>query len=129
MKDLNSITGPCTLDNGMSIIGVQCGGDWEYPVYFIIYWDGKSLRGYIPTDGNPWNTDDKIAYGNNAESDAKNVEKRFGIKDQDPLYACSKGIDKDKVVAEMERQTDFAARAQAMSFGVREALGDETSGV
>jgi len=32
-----------------------------------------------------------------------------------------------KVVAEMERQTDFAARAQATSFGIREALtGDES---
>jgi len=50
--------------NGLPYWGMDAGGDWEVPVFFIIYWDGKKLRGYIPTEGNTWNTDTKSAYGN-----------------------------------------------------------------
>lgn len=43
------------------------GGDWEMPVYFAIYHDGKELRAYIPTNGNYWNDTTKMAYGNHHE--------------------------------------------------------------
>ena len=66
-----------TLDNGMNYLGMMAGGDWEYPVYFVIYWDGRNLRAYIPTEGNLWNTKAKIAYGND-EEDGINILKRFG---------------------------------------------------
>ncbi|MBI5066052.1 hypothetical protein HZA97_07480 [Candidatus Woesearchaeota archaeon] len=65
-----------TLDNGLSFLGVGAGGDWECPVFFMLYWDGSELRGYIPTEGNPWNTKTKEAYGNNEEEDPKNAFKR-----------------------------------------------------
>lgn len=65
------------LPNGMSYLGIVAGGDWEVPVFFIIYWDGKSLRGYIPEDGNTWNTDTKKAYGNDLKADVKNCKKRW----------------------------------------------------
>jgi hypothetical protein len=65
------------LPNGMPFYGVCAGGDWETPVFFIIYWDGTKLRGYIPEDGNLWNTDTKQAYGNDKEADLKNAYKRW----------------------------------------------------
>jgi len=55
--------------NGISFIGGAMGGDWEEPVYFIIYWDGKNLRGYIPTKGNTFNIECKAAFGSLEESD------------------------------------------------------------
>lgn len=66
-----------TLSNGMYYLGVFAGGDWEQSVFFVIYWDGNKLRGYIPKEGNLWNTDTKIAYGNNDEADLKNYKKRW----------------------------------------------------
>lgn len=48
------------------------------PIFFCIYWSGKELRAYIPKEGNLWNTDTKSAYGDNPESDLKNLRKRFG---------------------------------------------------
>lgn len=57
------------------------GGDWETPVFFIVYWDGKEFRAYIPKDGNAWNTDNHKAYGNHEASDKKNALKRFGTED------------------------------------------------
>ncbi len=57
------------LDNGMVYLGCAAGGDWEYPVFFIIYWDGASFRGYIPSDGNQWNKKYKTAYGSEQESE------------------------------------------------------------
>ena len=65
------------LDNGMSFLGMRPGGDWEHPVYMIVYYDGRQLRGYIPTDGNPWNTATRKAYGtNDPKSDIRNAAKR-----------------------------------------------------
>ena len=58
------ISGYHIAPNGLPFLGVVAGGDWEIPVFFMIYWDDKDLRGYIPTDGNTWNTDTKKAYGN-----------------------------------------------------------------
>ena len=43
------------LDNGFSFLGACCGNDWEFPVFVVIYFDGKDLRGYVPKRGNSWN--------------------------------------------------------------------------
>lgn len=58
-----------TLDNGLTFLGVGAGGDWEFPVFFIIYYDGKNLRGYIPENGNVYNKITKTAFGSENESD------------------------------------------------------------
>jgi hypothetical protein len=63
--------------NGFTYCGFAAGGDWEHPVFFLVYWDGRRLRGYVPTDGNPWNTTTKKAYGNDAVADLKNARKRY----------------------------------------------------
>jgi len=76
-KELAGLTGCVTLSNGLTLCGMTAGGDWEHPVYFLVYWDGKKLRAYVPTDGNPWNTTTKQAYGNDAPADAKNAKKRY----------------------------------------------------
>ena len=51
------------LGTGFTYIGVMAGGDWEHPVYAIIYHDGKAFRGYIPTKGNTYNPVTKTAFG------------------------------------------------------------------
>jgi hypothetical protein len=71
------------LANGMPALFCRAGGDWEHPVIFIIYWDGKKLRGYVPKDGNPWNTDTHQAYGNDEDADLKNAIKRGYQKETD----------------------------------------------
>lgn len=81
----NAIVGFHQLDNQFAFLGVEAGGDWQYPVFFIVYWDGKSLRGYIPKNGNSWNTATMEAYGNNAEKDAQNAKKRFKVDDYEDL--------------------------------------------
>ena len=68
------------LSNGMSILGVSAGGDWEWPIFYCIYFDGKKLRGYIPEKGNTWNTDTKKAYGNDPKTDLRNAKKRWPDK-------------------------------------------------
>jgi hypothetical protein len=80
----NNMTGYKTLPNGMSYFGCAEGGDWEHSVFYIIYWDGKKLRGYVPTEGNPHNTDTKEAYGNDEEADIKNFKKRYPDVYYDP---------------------------------------------
>lgn len=99
-----SLVGFHTLENGLSFLGVTAGGDWESPLFFILYWDGKALRGYIPTEGNPWNTSQKAAYGNNEESDdgkeddLSNMRKRYpaakDLRDEDIYSAITMDFDK-----------------------------------
>lgn len=66
-KHEETLLGINTLENGLTFLGCIAGGDWEYPVFFIIYWDGKALRGYIPTYGNCVNLDFKTAFGSEGE--------------------------------------------------------------
>lgn len=52
------------LPNGMPVLYVSVGGDWEHPIMFCLYYDGKKVRAYIPKEGNVWNRKTKSAYGN-----------------------------------------------------------------
>lgn len=63
--------------NGYNYLGIYAGGDWEYPVWFFIYHDGKSLRGYVPYRGNCVNRLNKSAIGNDEDKDKKFL-KDFG---------------------------------------------------
>lgn len=53
----------------------HAGGDWEYPVHFIIYYDGKDIRGYIPKNGNTWCWTTKQAFGNNTPKEIEFLNK------------------------------------------------------
>jgi len=50
--------------DALNFFGICSGGDWEVPVYYILYHDGVHVRGYIPHEGNPYNDDVNRAYGN-----------------------------------------------------------------
>jgi hypothetical protein len=55
--------------NNLSLLGFLAGGDWEYPLYFMVYWDGNSLRCYVPENGNIYNKLTKTAYGSEDETE------------------------------------------------------------
>jgi len=55
------------LENELPVLFVNSGGDWEHPICYCIYWDGKNLRGYIPKDGNVYNRKEKCAFGSEYE--------------------------------------------------------------
>ena len=65
----SQILGYHRLDNGLEYFGILAGGDWEIPLFFIIYTDGKKLRAYIPTYGNSFNAELGTAIGSEYESD------------------------------------------------------------
>jgi hypothetical protein len=112
-----------TLENGLTFLGVCAGGDWEIPCFFIIYFEGKKLRAYIPTDGNLWNTDTKMAYGNNAEwaaqmgwdfdeediknnIDVKNIKKRYSIdvKENEDIFDVIPCHDVNAIIADIKNR-------------------------
>lgn len=74
---------------GLTFYGVIMGGDWEVPAFFIIYWDGKKLRAYVPSYGNLVNLDCKCAFGSeNVEDEEKLLQKykKLGIEPEDSDY-------------------------------------------
>ena len=103
------IMGVHTTSTGVTYYGCMFGGDWEFPVYFIIYWDGKELRGYIPTDGQCYDVKSKAAYGSGDEEEPEDaahdpdmlladIESRIVIKGSAPVPK-SKTKKTKKVVA------------------------------
>lgn len=43
-----------TLDNGFTFFGYVGQGDETGSYFFIVYWDGKGLKGYVPKYGNTY---------------------------------------------------------------------------
>ena len=78
--DYEKVLGFHTLDNGLSFLGFLIGGDWEEPIFLLVYYTGNILRAFIPKEGNSWNTDTMTAYGNDPEKDSENCKKLFGIE-------------------------------------------------
>lgn len=66
------ICGYHILSNGMPVLFGNAGGDWEHPVVFILYWDGKQVRGYIPEKGNTFNPEFRCAYGSEQDTEKYN---------------------------------------------------------
>ena len=103
------ITGFHVTSHGLPYWGWTAGGDWEIPVFFIIYWDGKNLRGYIPRKGNAWNTDTKQAYGNDEKADAKNIKKRWpkrfkGFELEDIMFDDCPECDPKLILEDIEKR-------------------------
>lgn len=55
----------------LTILGCLAGGDWEEPVAFVVYHDGKDLRGYVPTEGNSFVLSRKAAADASANQEAR----------------------------------------------------------
>lgn len=58
-----------TENGDLAVLMCVAGGDWEYPIAFCVYFDGKSLRAYIPSEGNFYNKKVKAAFGNDEDAD------------------------------------------------------------
>ena len=59
---------------------LYAGGDWEVPVLFALYYDGKNIRGYVPSEGNVYNRSNKKAFGNDEANDIVAANKQYGVK-------------------------------------------------
>lgn len=75
-----------TLPNGLPVLFVNAGGDWEYPICFCIYWDGKKMRAYIPEDGNIYNKKEKCAYGSEDDFDDETEHEDLPEGDPEKIY-------------------------------------------
>lgn len=67
-------------------LGVFAGSDDNIPLFFILYPTEDGFAGYVPTDGNVWNTDEMCSYGPDDEDDYDNIIKRYpgiGFEDMD----------------------------------------------
>lgn len=60
--------------NGVPFIGVLAGGDWEAPVFYILYERDGVIKGFIPLEGNVFNTKTMEAYGNDFNADGLESE-------------------------------------------------------
>jgi hypothetical protein len=97
-----------TLGNGLSYLGVNAGGDWETPVFFMLYWDGKSIRGYVPKDGNTWNTHSKEAFGNDEENDIIALKELGMYKEHGSSYGADDlKCDFDKMMTEIQQHITY----------------------
>lgn len=98
---------------GMPYLGCMAGGDWELPLFFIIYYDGKKFRAYMPSYGNVVNLDCKCALGSEEGSDLfESVIEKYenkgwlapGVKHEGyelmNTYLSQQGFDEDSAVGD-----------------------------
>lgn len=108
LKNYNykNIVGLHTLKNGLTFQGILSGSDFQPAVFYIIYFDGRKLRAYVPTEGNLWNTDTLQAYGYDIKEDQINILKRFN-KDFSLYHSFPKEFytshDVEKIVSDIEK--------------------------
>lgn len=105
----DDLVGIRTLPNGLTYMGVTAGGDWEMPIFFILYFDGKEIRGYIPKEGNTWNFKTKSAFGN---SDGEIDDKHFKIQTGKDGYWGDNNfsIDKNLIEIDIQSRIEYAAK-------------------
>lgn len=111
-NNLDKIMGLHTLPSGLTFWGMYAGGDWEAPVFFIVYWDGKEIRGYIPTKGNTWNTKTKEAFGNDYDNedaeDAPELDPDQLLADIEERIVPPKSNKKDKAKSGPKTLADYS---------------------
>ena len=111
----DEILGIHTLSNGLTFQGCAAGGDWETPVTFIVYWDGKKLRAYVPLKGNPYNTSTMQAYGNFHDHDEEKYDKSKKGKQTDDE-------NKQKRYKAGDLTTDWPANGKMMLEDIKERI-------
>lgn len=67
------------LSNGIPVLWCAAGGDWEMPVAFCMYLgeDGK-IHAYVPKDGNSFNKETNMAFGNDPDFGQREEIEKFG---------------------------------------------------
>lgn len=81
--DMGGLYGFQTLPNGMEILGLFIGGDWEIPVNVILYLKNGKLYNYIPMNGNIFDRIDYKAFDENVfkNNDKLMYDKSLMIKE------------------------------------------------
>ncbi len=98
--------------------GVASGGDWEYPLFFLVYLDkdGKTLRGFIPKEGNAWNYDTNQALGNDEDDDVSFLISFLKIdKDTTDLDDDPSSYGEDLINIDLLKET-IASRFEVIPF-------------
>ena len=68
---------------GVPYVLAEVASDYSPWMVYMIYWDGKRFRAYIPTYGNTWNTKTKEMIGENPEEDVEFILSQI---DKDEFY-------------------------------------------
>jgi hypothetical protein len=127
------IVGDVRTTKGIPYQLFNAHGDWEIPVYFMIYYDGKKIRVYVPTVGNTWRQDLKQALGNvyKAQRDIKSDDEYVYeelLKDKliDKQDNVPGGI-AEHIVADKDLMIkDFSNRLEVKKKSTNEKFDSET---
>lgn len=70
--------GPDKTPEGVEYVIMRMGGDWEIPVYYIVYFDeNEYLRCFLSYKGNKFNFDDMCAFGEDDAADCCDALKHY----------------------------------------------------
>jgi len=79
----STLTGVQTIED-LTYLGVTAGGDWEVPVFYILFFNDKDeLCKYFPKEGNVFNFLDNAAFGNDESTDEKAARLAYGKSAED----------------------------------------------
>lgn len=132
-KDISKIKFDCenfeaigdvrTNNKGISYVIVRAGGDWEFPLLVFIYFDGKHIRGYIPTYGNCFDRYKKIAFGNGDDLDYEFIRNEFKDEKASP-YDIKKHLkyNMDACVEDFNKHIKVNGKYEGKKSNVSESI-------
>lgn len=132
-KDISKIKFDCenfeaigdvrTNNKGISYVIVRAGGDWEFPLLVFIYFDGKHIRGYIPTYGNCFDRYKKIAFGNGDDLDYEFIRHEFKDEKASP-YDITKHLkyNMDACVEDFNKHIKVSGKYEGKKSNVSESI-------
>lgn len=95
---------------GISFLVATCGGDWEIPIHFLVYWSDSEqrLKGFFPKgDSNIYNIQYDCAYGSEYE---KIDESQFSSQKEYEIARDKAESMMDKMNDSYETQSDKALK-------------------
>lgn len=76
--DVNPDISPNKTPDGVEYVIMRMGGDWEIPVYYVVYFDeDEYLRCFLSYKGNKFNFDDMCAFGEDCAADSCDALKHY----------------------------------------------------
>lgn len=69
-EDVDDLCGFWMTSTGVPTLGCYAGGDWEDPVFFVLYPEtATTIRAYMPKEGNTWNPKTRMAFNHDGDEE------------------------------------------------------------
>jgi hypothetical protein len=101
-----TLVGLHSIDN-QAFLGISAGGDWEFPIFFILFEVRSKFKIYIPEMGNAWNGITNRAFGNDRSADLEYLQSYWEENDLDDALLQNPPKNLDSLIEALINEDDL----------------------